>query len=67
MKEKLDRLREISAECNSLFFTICYLRKRRKELAEEYEAIKKELGETIEGKLPSLLEELKKMEKENER
>lgn len=66
MKEKIDRLREISDECNAIFFTMCYLRKRQTALGAEYDAIQKELGEHIEGKLPMILEEMKKWKKENE-
>ena len=66
MKEKFDRLREISEECNAIFWTICYLRKRQTALGAEYNAIKKELGENIDGKLPMILEEMRKWEKENE-
>ena len=66
MKEKFDRLREILRECDAIFWTICYLRKRQTALGAEYDAIQKELGEHIEGKLPNILEEMKKWEKENE-
>ena len=66
MKEKFDRLKEISAECDAIFWTICYLRKRQTALGAEYDAIQKELGEHIEGKLPMIFEEMKKWEKENE-
>jgi hypothetical protein len=66
MKEKIDRLREIADECNAIFFTICYLRKRQTALGAEYDAIQKELGENLEEKLPMILEETEKWKKENE-
>jgi hypothetical protein len=66
MKEKIDRLREISEECDAIFLTICYLRKRQKALGSEYDAIQKELGENLEEKLPMILEEMEKWKKEKE-